>query len=237
MFSTSFTPTRFRRRRLPAAALLVAAALTLGACSDDSTGANVAANVTIASGSSQSGIVGAALAAPLVVKVTDEDGDPVSGATVSFTTSSNGTLGSSTATTDAQGMAQTTFVLGPAAGSQTVTASVNGVSTPVTFSFTAMVSTASAISIVGGNNQSGAVGTPLAAALVVKVSDLLGNGVADATVNWSTTAGTLGSTTTTTNASGQAQTTLTLPATAGTATVTATLAGTSTTATFTATAN
>lgn len=237
MFSTSFTPMLRRRRRLPAAALLLAAALTLGACSDSATGATVAASISVVSGGSQSGTVGTALAAPLVVKVTNSNGDAVSGATVTFASTANGTLGNSTATTDAQGMAQTTFVLGPLAGTQTVTATVSGVTTPATFTFTALVSAAASVSIVGGNNQSGAAGTALAAALVVKVSDLLGNGVANATINWTTTAGTLGSATTTTNASGQAQTTFTLPATAGTATVTATLAGTSTTATFTATAN
>ncbi|MEP6591425.1 MAG: hypothetical protein ABJC19_09605 [Gemmatimonadota bacterium] len=238
MFSTSFSPVRARRRRLPVtASLLLFAGVALAGCSDTTGSAGIAANISIVSGSSQSGTVGTAVASPLVVKVTDSHGDAVSGAAVTFASTASGTIGSPTVTTGADGKAQTSFILGPTAGTQIVTATVAGVTTPTSFSFTALVATASAVTAVSGNNQSGAIGAQLAAALVVKAQDLLGTGVAGATINWTTTAGTLGAATTTTAANGQTQNTFTLPGTAGTATITATLNGTQIKTTFTATAN
>lgn len=135
MHNTTPTLHRFMQRtlRLGAAALLLTGA-GLTACSDD--GSDAAVAISVVSGSSQTGIVGTALVSPLVVKVTDEDGDAVQGASVTFATTTGGVLGSPTVTTNSEGRAQTTFVLGPTAGAQTVTATVAGVSTPATFTLT-----------------------------------------------------------------------------------------------------
>ena len=93
------------------------------------------------------------------------------------------------------------------------------------------------IAVVSGNGQTGTVGTSLASPLVVKVSDLYGNVVANAVVDWTTSAGSLaGTTQSTTSGTGVTQASLQLPAVAGTVTVTATLHGTTQKVTFTETA-
>ena len=86
------------------------------------------------SGDTQSGTPGNALANPFVVEVQDEDGEPLSGHSVTFTvTAGGGSLSETSATTNANGRAQTTLTLGSAPGINSVEASVTGVD-PVTFS-------------------------------------------------------------------------------------------------------
>ena len=86
------------------------------------------------SGDDQSGTPGNALANPFVVEVQDEDGEPLSGHSVTFSvTAGGGSLSETSATTNANGRAQTTLTLGSAPGVNSVQASVSGVD-PVTFS-------------------------------------------------------------------------------------------------------
>jgi hypothetical protein len=69
--------------------------------------------------------------------------------------------------TDAEGLASVTLNLGPAAGTDTVTATANGyASSPITFTAAAI----GAITASGGNNQVGAVGTTLASPLTVTLT-------------------------------------------------------------------
>jgi hypothetical protein len=91
----------------------------------------------------------------------------------------------------------------------------------------AKVGPAANLAIVGGNGQSGAVGTVLAQPLVVKVTDAKGRAVKGAQVTWSTPAGngTVAPATVATDTAGQAMALWTLPATTGTMTATATVAG------------
>lgn len=194
--------------------------------------------VALVSGDAQTGLVGTGLTLPLVVKVTNQGGAPVSGVTVNFAASGGAALQSATATTDANGLAtDNVMTLSNTPGAGTVTVTVNGVATPVTFNFTANAGPASLLAVVSGNNQSAAVGTALAAPMVVKVTDRFGNIVTNANIVWTTTAGTFaGTPQAVTDGSGLAQASLMLPAAAGTVTVTATLQGTATVATFTATA-
>ncbi|MEP6691654.1 MAG: Ig-like domain-containing protein [Gemmatimonadaceae bacterium] len=93
------------------------------------------------SGDAQTGIVGSALGQPLVAKVTDVGGNPVSGAIITWTLTGGGILGAASATTDATGTAQTTLTLGSTPGTSSVTAAVTGVSPSVTFSETSAWST------------------------------------------------------------------------------------------------
>lgn len=123
-----------RTLRLGTAAILLTG-FGVTACSDS--GSDAAVSITVVSGSSQTGIVATALVSPLVVKVVDEDGDAVSGASVTFATTSGGVIGSPTVTTNSEGRAQTTYVLGATAGAQTVTATTPGVATAATFTLTA----------------------------------------------------------------------------------------------------
>ena len=89
------------------------------------------------SGDNQGGRPGAVLANPFVVEVVDENGDPVSGTTVSFaSTAGGGSVSPTSTTTNSNGRAQTTLTLGEAVGDNTVTARVTGIPA-VTFSASA----------------------------------------------------------------------------------------------------
>ena len=208
--------------------------------------AGPAATLFLVSGNGQSGSLSLALPNPFVVEVTDANGIPVSGATVTFAvTAGGGSLGTSTVTTNTQGMASATLTLGPNAGTNTVSASSGSLAgSPITFTATGtaapptVVGPAATLALVSGNSQSGAVGTALSSPFVVEVTDTHGNPVSGTSVTFAVTAGggTLSSGTVSTNSQGQATSTLTLGAVAGTNTVTATsvtLSGSP--ATFTAT--
>ena len=84
----------------------------------------------------QEGQMGTALANPFVVEVKDGATPPVlfEGVPVIFAvTTGSGSLSVTTATTDANGRAQTMLTLGPSAGINTVTASVTEITQGVTF--------------------------------------------------------------------------------------------------------
>jgi hypothetical protein len=97
------------------------------------------ATLALVSGNGQIGNGGRTLSAPFIVMVTDANGIPVSGATVTFAvTGGGGKLSATTVTTNVQGQASTTLKLGPNAGVNTVTASSGSLSgSPATFSATA----------------------------------------------------------------------------------------------------
>jgi hypothetical protein len=197
------------------------------------------AALAIVSGNNQTAAADSALADALVVKVTDQYANPVSGITVNFAvTGGAASLSAPTATTGSDGQAQVNATLGTTPGTVTMAASVTGVAAPVTFTATATVGLPVPPIIVSGNNQPAAVNSPLSEPLVVKVADQYGNPLAGVAVTFAITAGsgTLSATTAVTNSSGQAQVSLTLGTTAGTVTVTATIAGVASPAVFSATA-
>ncbi len=89
------------------------------------------------SGLEHQGSAGATLANPFVVLVVDQNGDPVAGATVTFTvTDGEGTLSVTTVATDENGRAATTLTLGSQPGTNTVVATVKDLE-PVAFTATA----------------------------------------------------------------------------------------------------
>jgi uncharacterized protein (TIGR03437 family) len=92
---------------------------------------------------------------------------------------------------------------------------------------------AQTLSIVAGNNQSGAAGQALPVSLLVSVTDACGNPISGAKVSWTVTQGsaTLSNTSSTSNSNGAVSTNLIFGAAAGTVQVTVTL-GTSSVATF-----
>jgi hypothetical protein len=190
------------------------------------------------SGEPQTGAAGTALAQPLVVRVTDANGNPVAGTTVAFAvTSGGGTVTPTSAVTDAQGRASATLTLGVAAGAQTVTATVAGLPA-VTFSVTATAGPAATLTKVAGDNQTARTGTAVPVAPSVRVTDQFGNPVSGVTVTFNVTAGG-GSVTggvVTTSATGTATVgSWTLGATPGTNTLTASAPGVAS-VNFTATA-
>ena len=89
----------------------------------------VATDIEIVSGDNQSALVNSALPDPVVVRVSDEGGTVAAGVPVSWTPGNGGSVRVTTAvTTDDEGLASNRWILGPPAGTQTLAASISGVS-------------------------------------------------------------------------------------------------------------
>jgi PKD repeat protein len=98
---------------------------------------DAAADIQVVDGDGQQGSVGAPLAAPVVVQVTDADSDAVAGVTVEFTLTSAGEgagITPSSALTNAVGRAEARVQLGDKVGVQTGKARVAGDTLETTFS-------------------------------------------------------------------------------------------------------
>lgn len=236
-------------RRLPpwASPALTGATAFLIACSgSDLTlpDQGLAAKIVIVRGDPQTASAGSQLPDSLVVRVIDSKDRPVQGQLVGFAAGA-GTVVPATAATNADGRAGAVWVLGPAAGPQTVTATVNGNGAPagltVTFHATATSSAPARIDKTAGDGQQATVGSPVATPPAVKVTDAGGNPVTGVPVTFAVTGGggSVNPTTpVTTDATGvAAATSWTLGAVAGANTLTATAPGAGITgnpATFTA---
>ena len=189
----SVSSCRVRLRGLAAAFVV---ALGAGCGSDELVLPNegVAASIAVVSGDAQNGVVGAALAQPLVVRVLDSSSRPVQGQQVAFSvTSGGGSVAPASATTDASGQASATWTLGSTAGGQAAQARPTGNGAPDTlvasFTATASASGASAIAAVSGNNQTATAGSLLADSLIVRATDAAGNPVAGVAVQWTVSGG------------------------------------------------
>jgi len=122
-------------------------------------------------GDGQTGVVGTVLALPLEVKVSDQYGDAVTGALSLWAgTTGDGVVTPATDSTDASGIASTSFRLGGMLGVQTVSATLPGL-TPVSFVANATPGPPAKITIAGGDGQSAPVGAPLPLPLRVLVTD------------------------------------------------------------------
>ena len=161
--------------------------------------------------------------------------------TVQFSvTSGGGHVSAVSVNTNSSGAASTSYTLGATAGTNTVVASVSGVTATATFTETGTQTTnnnPSQVIASSGNNQSGTAGTLLGLPLTATVKDSSGNPVANALVQFSVTsgAGTLTAASATTNASGDASVNYTLGSSSGANTIVASVAGVTATATFTET--
>ncbi len=173
------------------------------------------AKASTASGDGQTAVVAAALPNPLRVVVT-EDGSPVSGRTVAWSTTSGSVVPSSS--TDASGIATTNWTLGQSAGLQSASATLGGAGgSPVSFTATASAGAASSIAKSGGDGQSGLVNSILADPLAALAADQFGNPVSGVSVMWQVTSGSamVNPGASNTGGNGEAQTTVTLGGTMG----------------------
>ena len=122
----------FRLSVAPAALALLAAV----ACSDKATGGgnhSAVAAISFVSGNGQVGVPGSPLPAPIAARVTNSQGNPVSGASVTFAvTRGEGTVASTTVTTGGDGVAQTSWRLGSGAVRQELKASAGSVAQTAT---------------------------------------------------------------------------------------------------------
>ncbi len=151
-----------------------------------------AAAVAVSSGSGQSAAVTSAFASPLEALVTDQFGNPVSGAEVMFTAPSSGPSGTfaggsltDTATSNSAGIAtSSTFTAGTQAGAYSVQATM-GTASAANFALTNVAGAPAQLVLNSGNAQSAQVGQPFGTPLAVAVLDSFGNPVSDASVNFS----------------------------------------------------
>jgi hypothetical protein len=217
--------------------------------------APIAGSIAASAGTPQSTTVSTPFATPLQALVKDTNGNPLSGATVTFAAPASGaganfaTGSTAMAVTNSNGVATApTLTAGAQAGSYAVTASVAGVGATASFNLTnTAVSTPTPGSIAAnaGTPQSTTVGTQFGIALQALVKDTNGNPLVGATVIFTApgsgaSATFSGSATVTavTNSNGIASApALTANSQTGSYTVTATVTGASTPANFAMTNN
>jgi lysophospholipase L1-like esterase len=133
--------------------------------------------IDVVSGDGQTGVAGQFLKDPLVVRVTDANGNPVWGALVEFKAPTGGLTWPAVDTSDAFGQASCYFKPGEVAGVYPVVATIANVADNALFSATAVAGSAARVQLVSGQGQSGTVGMKLRDRLVVQVIDRYGNGV------------------------------------------------------------
>ena len=221
----------------------------------------VPASIELVSPASETAVAGARFGSPLLVRVLDGDGVPVSGAQVSFQLGGGGAAPSAGATfvtggaqaiaaTGADGVARSPAVVAnDVAGSFTATAAVDGAAQPAIFSLTNLRAKPPRIVAVGAARRTAVVGRRYNRPLEVVVRGADGKPVANADVTFAlgapgaaggsagagaSFAGGAGQAIATTNAAGIARSpSLSANTTAGTFTATATEAGATEPATFT----
>jgi hypothetical protein len=198
--------TRLKHLRLPAVIALVTLASLQ--CSDPPTRTGgVASSIEILDGNNQSGLAGQTLPEPLVVLVTDDNGDPVGNVTVSWSAQGGGSVSAASVATAADGRASVQRTLGSTVGPQTTIAAATGVEGTVTFTSTVGEPIPNGLAITTNPPVSALdreVFDPAAQPVVV-LRDGSGNPVegAEVTASIASGGGTLeGATTATTNASG-----------------------------------
>lgn len=201
---------------------VIRASAFAGALTIDFGSNGVQVTLSPASGNGQSGPVSTALPVPLTLQITPPNGvfsvpgngkskpKALSGVPITFAvTSGGGSISITNAITNGTGQASTVLTLGPAAGINTVTATVVG-GPSITFNATGLTAAvASGLTIVSGNNQ---VLDPsiTSSPLTVELRDSGGAVITGATINWTTTGGTLSGASSVTNASGRASNTIQL---------------------------
>ncbi len=174
---------------------------------------------------------GTPLGVPLVVSVTDGGGDPVSGATVQWSTGSAGASLPSTSVTGNDGLGSVTPTLGGNEGPYVFTAEVSGASSSVVFQ--AEAAAVPVLLKVSGDQQVGGLGRTLPESLVVEKRNADGATVAGVTIYWAASGDAGVTATRVTDAVGQVSVTPTLGSAPGGYTFTA-ATGEGTSATFTA---
>jgi hypothetical protein len=191
--------------------------------------------LTMVSGNGQVAQVNNVLGSDDVVRVSDTYGNGIAGVAIDWTiVSGGGSLSTTKTTTLADGSATVRSTLGPSAGTQTVSATANGLPNKpaVTFSATATAPLPppptpppppppppppSTLTLVSGDGQTAEPGTTLSAPIVVMAADASGHALPNRAVTFTVTSGggSVSPTAATTDVNGRAQTTWTLGATAG----------------------
>lgn len=149
-----------------------------------------ASRMSILAGNNQTGRAGEFLPIAPAVRIADANDHPVAGVAVSFLIlSGNGQIETAATTTDANGIARAGgWMLGGTLGEQTLRATASSFD-PVIFVATATAGAPSNLAIHAGDNQTADAGTAVPTPPAVRVTDLFGNPVAGATVQFAVVAG------------------------------------------------
>jgi adhesin/invasin len=156
--------------------------------------AGAPASVALVAGDNQTAAAGSAVATAPSVRVVDGFGNLVAQAPVSFSVlSGGGQVTGGIRLTNAQGIATVgSWVLGPSAGTQTLTGRVEtgGVANnPIVFTATATAPAGAQMVIVSGNNQTAPVGRLVPVAPTVQVRNAGGTPVAGVSVTFAVASG------------------------------------------------
>jgi hypothetical protein len=157
-------------------------ALSVAACGDTAA-PPVPTTLTPSSAAPSTAVVGSTVTA--AVKVLDDKGKPMQGVAVNFeVTAGGGTVAAPQASTDATGVASSTWTLASTTGTNTLVAR-SGSLAPVTFNVNALADAPATIAAAPGNVTTGTVGAVLNPAPGVRLTDRHGNPVQGALVTFS----------------------------------------------------
>jgi hypothetical protein len=177
----------------------------------------VAANTRVTTDEAPSGVAGTELSEPLIARVTDSTGAPLSDLPISWEADGGGTILGDGARTDSLGQARARWTLGPRAGSQRAWLQV-GASRAVprtAISATALPGAAASLAAVRGGMARGVAGRLLAPAPLVRVTDRYGNPVHGVEVTFRPVQGVVAERTLLTDSTGRVEPAWTLGSAAG----------------------
>jgi hypothetical protein len=204
-------------------------------------GKDFAANLRLVSGDQQLGSIGASLSQPIIVRVVDAGGQPVSGATVTFSVrAGGGSVNPAANISGSDGTVSATWTMGSSLGANKVVALLSSsfLLDSTVFNATATTGPANRFIKVSGDSQTAMAGKVLPAAVAVKVQDAFGNNLSGVKITWTPSLlnGSVSFTTDTTAADGTASAHWRLGTGATGQTLVASVAGIPTTINFFATA-
>jgi len=146
----------------------------------------VPSSLTLLGGDGQRALAGRRLARAVMVQVVSRSGRPVEGVPVRFGLEDGvGTTDPQAGISDAQGIARASWTLGPAAGRQTLSISVDGLAAPTVVSAEAEPVAANTRLAVVSEQLEGPAGSALPEPAVVRVTDSSGVALVDVPVSWS----------------------------------------------------
>ncbi len=149
-----------------------------------------AAKLEVVTGDKQSAISGSQLAAPLVVRVLDTNGNPVQGFVIAWSASAASSVSVASTTTGPDGKAQVLGTIAKKNGTTTFTATATGLAgSPLALTAAGVSGPAAKLVGVAGADQTAVAGSALPTPLGVLVTDVNDNPVVGATVTWSSAAG------------------------------------------------
>lgn len=147
---------------------------------------DAAAQIELVSGGDQSGRISGTLASPIVVRVRDQSGNAVVGATVTFSPDTgSGTVSLATALTDAEGKASVSWTLGATFGTKTLRVAAGG---DLLLAVAATV-VPDRLELVSGSNQVVRTSGELPAPVIVQLVDLSGKPAVGVAVTFQPAAG------------------------------------------------